>query len=197
MNSNALRILALIAVLAVIGSAAYLMLQPGTDSSAIGEHETDTSRLQSYDNPTYGVSFSYPDSYVLTERDEPGLAQQSRHVITLMDKTAAANIPENGEGPTTISIEVFESAAIDSRSVEQWIKNTNATNFNLSPNQTLSQTTVAGVQGLSHAWDGLYSGESTVIVHKDNMLVFSVSFMARTDSIRSDFTELLRTVQLR
>lgn len=194
MQSNLMRPLALLIVLAVIGSGIYLMMKPGTDTAVIGENVPDGPTLSAYENATYGLRFSYPDTYVVTERDEPGSALRMHHSITLMDKTAAANIPEGGEGPTTITIDIFGNG-IDKQSVDQWIKNTSISNFKLSPDQMLATTTVDGVSARSYTWDGLYRGESTVLSKGDNIYMFSVTYMDTLDHIRDDFAALLSAVK--
>ncbi len=187
--------IALLAVIAVIIFAAYLMMKPGTESS-IGENVVvETPSTQTYDSAQYGLRFTYPDSYVLTERDE-GSGERSHHIIILMDKVAAANIPVGGEGPTAITIDIFGNG-IDTLPVETWIKNTSASNYKQSIDGVLTPSTVGGIGGLSYTWDGLYRGESAVIAHKELMLMLSVTSLESIDTIRSDFAALLSSLQLR
>lgn len=195
-QSGLLRAGALCAVIVVIAAAGFLMLMPGEEKASIGENETDVSVVRQYTSATSSLTFTYPDSYVLTEHDAPGSAERAHHVIVLIDKKAAANIPENGEGPTTITIDIFGNG-LDKQTPEQWIKNSSLSNFKLSPDQALSTSTVAGVHGLSYVWDGLYRGESTVIAHGTDIMMFSVTSMDSTDRIRDDFKTLLLSVQLR
>lgn len=194
-NDSILKPLALLAVIAIILFAVYLMMQPGVEGT-IGEDVPDEApTVQIYDSAAYGLRFSYPESYVLTEHDA-GSGERTHHTIVLMDSTAAANLPIGGEGPPAISIDIFGND-IDALPVEAWIKNTSASNYKLSTDQTLTPATVGGSAGLSYTWDGLYRGESTVIAHGDNILMLSGTYMDSTDAIRTDFSELLRTVQLR
>ncbi len=189
------RILSLVVVVGVVIGAVYLMLKPGAES-VIGENVPDvTPTTQSYQSSVYGLSFTYPDTYVLIERDE-GTGERARHVIVLMDKDDAANVPQNGEGPTTITIDIFDNR-IDAIALESWIKNTSASNYKLSPDQELASTSVSGAPGLSYVWDGLYRGESTVIAHKNDIVMFSVTYMDSTAQIRDDFRSLLSTVSLK
>ncbi len=194
-SEKILRPLALLAVLAVIGSAFYLMLQPAEENPSIGEHVVETVRSVQYVNETYGLTFSYPDTYVLSERDAEGNAMRAHHTIVLMDKNDAASIPANGEGPTTISIDIFGNG-IDKQTVEAWIKNSSNSNFKLSIDDVLASTTLSGVPGFSYTWDGLYRGESTVVSNSDDILMFSVTYRDSTDVIREDFRSLLRSTEL-
>lgn len=193
-KTDMFRPLALIAVLAIIILALYIMMKPGTEST-IGEHEpVVTPTVRAYENATYGIRFSYPDTYVVTEHDQ-GTGERSHRTIVLMDKIAAANIPQNGEGPTAIRIDVFGNG-IDTLSVEQWVKNTSFSNYKLSPDEKLETATVSGKNGLTYTWDGLYRGESTVVSNTDTIFMFSVTYIDSTDPIRGDFAALLANVRL-
>lgn len=189
-----LRSFALLAVLAIIVAAIYLILKPGDESPAIGENEQELIAEQTYENATLGISFVYPQEYELAERDL-GTGERSHHVITLTHTSATTTAVENGEGPPSITLDIFEDT-IDALSIERWIKNTAASNFKLSVDGVLSTTTVAGKLGLTYTWDGLYRGETTVIEHGGNVLMFSVSFIDSADTIRDDFQALLESVHL-
>lgn len=198
--TSALRILALVCVVAIIGGAFYVMSIPDSGSSvSVGENETvgeTPTTTPTYESAQYGISFRYPDTYVLTERDMEGSAQRRHHVITLMDKVAAANIPENGEGPTSITVEIFQND-LDKQDVEQWVKGTNNSNFKLSPDGTLSEGQVAGSPSVSYTWDGLYRGESTVFAHSQNIVMASVTYLTPSDQIRADFAAILASIALK
>jgi predicted PurR-regulated permease PerM len=189
---------AMVAVLAIIGGAIYLylMVRPEQTPLPIGEGEVHEEENLTYSNDTYGVSFSYPDNYVVTERDMPGSAQRAHHSIVLMDKTAAENIPEGGEGPPTINVDIIQNN-LDKQTPEQWIKNASISNYKLSPDGTIIEGEVAGVPSYTYTWDGLYRGESTVLEHKGNILMFSVTTLTPTDQIRYDFDGLLSSVTLK
>lgn len=190
-----LKPIALLSVIAVIFFAVYLMMKPGTEA-VIGEDVVDEApTTQTYDSAEFGLKFTYPDSYVLTEREE-GTGERSRHSILLMDKIAAANIPEGGEGPTAITIDIFDNS-IDKLPLETWIKNTSASNYKQSIDEVLMQTELGGQSGLSYVWDGLYRGESTVIARGDDILMFTVTWMDSIDPIRADFSALVDSVELR
>jgi hypothetical protein len=194
-KTNVIQPLALLCVMAVIIFAVYLMMKPG-DDVAIGEDQPiTTTTAQSYESAAYGVQFSYPQTYTVTERDE-GSGDTARHTIVLMDKVAAANIPENGEGPTAITIDIFKNALND-RPLDAWIKNTASSNYNLSPDGALSSSTVAGTSSFSYTWDGLYRGESVVLAHNSDAVMLSVTYLDPTDDIRDDFSTILQSLQLK
>lgn len=193
-NSTMLRTLAFVAIAAVVGAAIYIMLQPERGDTIPTGAEVPAQGKDSYSNAEFGISFTYPDSYVLTERDMPGSAERGHHVITIMDREAAANIPEAGEGPTSITIDFFQNN-LDNLTVEQWVKNTSNSNFKLSTDQKLTNTTLAGSPALSYTWDGLYWGESIAAENRGYIVVFSVTSISAEDQIRSDFVGVLESIR--
>ena len=100
--------LIILAALVVISAAVYW-------ATAEFSGESNSSV---YMNDTYGISFEYSDTYALQER-EVGNAQRYHQMLTLIDKEALANIPQNGEGPPTINVDIFQND-LDKLSVEAW-----------------------------------------------------------------------------
>lgn len=194
-STSRLRPLAIIAVLAIIGAAVYVMMQPNTKKTSIEEHVQDGVELEHYSNTASGITFSYPVSYVLTEYERGNPAEREHHAIVLTRKADAANIPENGEGPPSITIDIFGNG-IDNVSVDTWIRNTSASNFKLSPDTVLSTTTLAGQAALSYIWDGLYRGKSVVRAHDSHIFMLSVTSIDTSDPINDDFVALLSSVSL-
>ena len=154
---------------------------------------TEPDGGKTYANASYGISFAYPDTYVLEER-EVGNAERYHFAITLMDRIASENIPQNGEGPTSITIDIFQNN-LDKLSTEAWVKGNSNSNFKLSADGLLTSTTVAGREALHYTWDGLYRGESTVFAHKDNIVMLSVTYLSPTDTIVSNFANVLASFQ--
>jgi hypothetical protein len=194
-TSGALRPAALFVVCVIIAWALFLVSHPDANTSAIGEHETDVPTMRHFESALFGVSFSYPDTYVLTERDPNGSAERAHHVITLTDRVAAANVPENSEGPTVITVDIFGNSA-DKLDSLTWIKNTSLSNYKLSTDQRVATTTLAGTEAYMYTWNGLYPGESTVLAHGPDILMLSVTYMEPTDHIRDDFRSLLMSLTL-
>ena len=147
-----------------------------------------------YSSSVYGISFSYPDAYALEER-EAGNGERYRYVITLIDKGALANVPQDGEGPPAISIDIFQNN-LDKQKVEEWIRGNSYSNFKLPPDGALASTTVAGRDAYAYRWDGLYRGESVVFAHKDNIIMASVTYLSPEDAIHSDFLQILASLAL-
>ncbi len=142
-----------------------------------------------FENAAYRISFSYPGNYAVEERDTPG-----RHTIVLTDKEALAAAPQNGEGPTAITFDVFENP--QGLSPEQWVRTNPASNFQLSPNQQLATATQGGAESVAYQWDGLYRGESYVFENGTEIVMASVTVLTPEDQIRRDFERILRTLVL-
>lgn len=189
------KIIAFVFIIALAGAGYYLYINRDGTGADIGEVSQDLSML-TYSSTEYGVSFQYPDTYVIAERDEPGSSMRRAHTVTLMDRDDAANIPEGGEGPVAITVQFFQND-IDDQTIENWIKNSSNSNYKLAINETLRPGTVDGVATLGYTWDGLYRGDSIVFEHKDNIVMMSVTYMSPEDKIRTDFTQLLASVDLK
>lgn len=184
------KLLILIAVLVVVGGVFFF----SKDLPAPAPVDNETSTTQ-YKNEQYGLSFEYPNTYVLQEK-EVGNGERAHYSIVLLDKEWLANIPEGGEGPPAISIDIFQNN-IEQMKVEDWIRGTNFSNFKLSPDEKLSTTTVAGAEAHTYRWDGLYQAESYVLSHKDNIVMFAVTFNAPEDKVRSEFSQILNSLVLK
>ncbi len=145
-----------------------------------------------YANGTYGLSFQYPANYLLTER-EVGNAERGHYTITLVQE-ADATPPENGEGPTAITIDMYQNG-IDNLTLLAWLTATNDSNFKLGDG-TYASTTVDGTEAVSYHWSGLYEGETTAFLHNGNIVAVSVTYLTREDQIRADYYALLAFLNL-
>jgi len=179
----------IVVLLVLVGG--YVFISKGNETLTPTPVPQDTSKI--YSSVDYGISFTYPETYVLTER-ALGNGERSHHNITLMDREAAANIPQNGEGPTAITIDFIQND-IEKLSVRDWINNDSRSNFKLSPDGELISTTIAGKEALTYTWDGLYRGQSIVFAHKDAIVMYSVTYMTPGDKIVSDSIEIFESIQ--
>lgn len=198
-SPNFLRILALAVVVVIVGAALYIMLQSdrGTNTPISGTDDSEqVDGMTYYESPDYLISFSYPDTYVLTQHGEEfsNSNDVNRRTIVLMNKIAASQMPENGEGPTVITIDIFQSN-VHTQTLEELIRTHPALNFQLSLDQRLTATTLAGRPALSYSWDGLYRGYSIATGHSIYYYIFSVTTLEQSDQIRADFDAVLETVR--
>lgn len=147
---------------------------------------------EQYVNHTYGISFEYPNTYQLREI-EVGNAERAHYSITLADTEALRNLPEAGEGPPTITVDIFQND-IDKLSVDTWLKNSNNSNFKLSPDDVIEPTTLGGASALSYTWDGLYRGKSIVATHRDAIIMVSGQFLSAEDQIVKDYEQIVSSL---
>ncbi len=186
MNENMKKLAGYIIALVTLAAAAYGLTSVLWLPASVS--------MLGYENAQYGITFSYPDSYSIDGR-EVGNGERGHFAITLIAKKDKARVPTGGEGPPAITIDIYQNN-LDKLSVENWIRNTSASNFKLSLNGKLTPIVAAGVKGFYYQWDGLYRGESTVIAHEGNILVFTATYLDAGDQIRTDFGQILSSVVL-
>jgi hypothetical protein len=181
-------LIAIVVVLALFG-ALYLVPQPVGNGTATS---TPGTAFKTYENAEYGIAFNYPDTYTLVEH-AGSAAGGSLHHIVIADTEALAQAPQNGEGPTAITFDIYSHTAT---STEAWIRSTPQSNFQLSPNGALTRVQVKGAEGYTYVWDGLYTGASVVFQHKSRIVMASVTTMSPTDPIATDFARILDSLEL-
>ena len=139
-----------------------------------------------------GLSFFYPNSYVLTQRHD---SYEGDPIVVLTLVPNDVKIPDMSDGPTAISIiEVPNSGA---ETLSAWVKGHSISNFSLSPDHVLASTTVAGEPAVSYTHPGVYESKAVAVKHKGNIYILSVGSIAPTDQIYVDFQNILQTVQFK
>lgn len=140
-----------------------------------------------------GISFEYPASYALQERN--GSAEgPAMKIIILGDKKelADAQTREGSEGPPVISILVIKA---ENENLEEWIRGSNFSNFKLSSTEELIPTTVGGEAALSYQHSGLYETDAVAVKRGNTVYLFSAGWLSPQDSIRSNFVQLIESVE--
>ena len=176
--------------LIIIGVAFYF-LHPQSSLNGNPSVVQDTRTLKTYYDPRYGIAFNFPDSYTVQEHDSSEGVKL--HSINIIDKTALANTPKDGEGPPSISINIFDNPS--KLATEKWITTTGASNYNISQNAKLATSTVAGIPALAYGWDGLYHGTSLVFPDNGKMYMMSVLYNSPADQIFKDFAGIVASIQ--
>lgn len=143
----------------------------------------------SYANAEYGISFEYPEGYVVTDGLVEG--ETGRYVITLV-RSEDSGPRENGEGPTAVTIDIYSNAA--TTSLAEWLE-TPASNLGLS-NGTYASTTVDGIEAVNYRWSGLYEGETTAFLHDDRIIAVSVTYLTIEDENIGTYQDILRSMQI-
>lgn len=149
--------------------------------------------LKQYVNAEYGLSFAYPSSYVLSEMDAEGSGMRLYHIITLIRK-ADLPLPINGEGPPSITIEVYQNN-LDKQTTEGWIRNTSASNFKLGEG-LLASTTISGFPALSYRWSGLYEGTTIALAQEHWVYALTVTYLEIGAPIVQDFVVLRDSIRI-
>lgn len=144
-----------------------------------------------YTNSDYAFTLDYPKGYELTERI---VSEPVEHTsITIIDKDDLPP-PENGEGPTAITLDIYALNGFSS--LEQWIQANPVSNFALGP-QTMATTTVNSRLAYTYEWDGLYRGKTTAFMHNGNVFLASVTYLEPTDPIVTDYQQVLSSILLK
>jgi hypothetical protein len=153
---------------------------------------------KSYISKEVPLSFNYTGGYLLDEKWQ-GSGERGWYQVTLIEDTKenrdllSGKVTEPRDGPTAISVSVFPNT-LDGYTTERFVKETNYSNWKLSPDGVLQETGVAGEPGLTYRFDGLYPGEAVVVARPEYVYMFSVAYLNESDEIRRDFKNLLETV---
>jgi hypothetical protein len=151
------------------------------------------SSEKTYSNPAYGISFTYPEKYLLEERDAPGSAMRAHHVITLINKSDLP-LPEAGEGPPAITIDIYQNN-LDSQTAEGWARNTSESNFKLGEGR-IASTTIGSFPAISYRWSGLYEGTTIALARQNWIYAFTVTYMEMGAPIVQDFVSIRGSVRI-
>ncbi len=197
-NRTFLIIVALIII--AVGGFWYFGLRGSESVVPTPSPNPQTSTDKTYSSVKYGIEFTYPANYYLEEK-ELGNAERTHAAIILTEDTEENRAVREGrspgrEGPTAITVEIFQN--LEENSIDKWIRGMNNSNFKLSPDGKLTSTTIGtNIQGLTYRWSGLYEGQSVGILHKDNVILLSVTFLTPEDQIRKDFEKVTQSVKLK
>ncbi len=172
-----------IAVTLAVLAAAYLFIA----TPALAPLGEDVGQV--YANDTYGISFSYPEGYVLSE----GQVGEGLYVIQLIREEDAVPVVAGGEGPTALTIEIVSVG--EEFTLDDWLK-APTSNFQISDGTYTSRMT-AGLPSVHYNWSGLYQGETVALLHEKAAVALSVTYHSPTDPIRAAYDEVLSSLRLR
>lgn len=180
--------------LLVFGVILLFTYQPPQIMQETDNMATTTPQLEinTYRSDAYGISFTYPEGYVLTEA-ERGDGHRGHYSIVLMQQEDLP-LPKNGEGPPAVTIDIYQNN-LDQMSLVAWLTTTNALNYKQGDG-TYASTTVAGTEAIVNRWSGLYEGETTAFLHKDNLVAVSVTYFTPEDQIIDDYRGTISSLQL-
>lgn len=158
--------------------------------------------LKEYRSDLFGVSFSYPERYLLFETKGEGAEGKEYYVVTLVPdspfiRDLMKGVPYDTEGPPSIHFSFYRERS-RSVSLEAWIRANWQSNFDSSdPAQSgvLTPTAVAGIPALSYHYEGLYSVDVVAFVYGEWIVIAGVDDAACAgDHMRDDFTSTLASL---
>ena len=181
-----------IAVAVALIVTVYLFVFSGAVFTQKNTQDTaSTENLNLYANGTYGISFAYPETYVVSE-GERGTPERPHYAIVLTHQDDV-DLPIGGEGPTTITLDVYANAP--EKTLSTWLHTTPESNLTLGDG-ALEEMVVGKVPALAYRWSGLYEGKSVALLHDGSVIVLSVTYLAPEDAIVHDFDTVLRSLTL-
>lgn len=175
-------------ILICAGIGGYFLLWNQSEQSST----PPITSTKTYTNTAHGISFSYPADYVLTE-GEHGNGERTHYAVVLM-KQEDTPVPENGEGPTTITIDMYQNNS-DNETLLGWLNGNASSNYKIAT-APYAATTIAGKDAIRYPWSGLYEGETTAFLQKDDIIAVSVTFMSPNDEKIAAYRALLDSIQL-
>ncbi len=192
MSKNALIWIAVL-VMAALG---WYALQ----KSAYEKMFTVDGQFKRYQSDKFGFEFYYPKNYFLEER-EVGDGHREHYLIMLTEDTEENKLVREGkspgrEGPIAITIDIYQNN-LDALTLEQWLKETNNSNFKLSSDGIYSHISVAGQKAILYKWSGLYEADNVAFIKGDRIYSIAATYIAPDDVIRNDFALLIGSFQLR
>jgi hypothetical protein len=140
-----------------------------------------------------GVSFTVPEGLYLQEVSRPGevpplsvvLVEDTRGNRDVLDgKSETAR-----EGPPSITVDVYENP--EGLPAQDWLQRD--TNWTVA-NSSSTAVAVAGVEGVTFSWSGLYEGKSVVLATDSRAYVIAVSWLPPDDHLVEHFEEVLDSI---
>jgi hypothetical protein len=189
---TAIGILGFILLLAAFGAAVWYFgfREVALSPSAGGE----AGALYTFNDA--GLYFQYPQTYTFESYplEDDTESWTSLMLVRTKDKEQAE---ANGasEGPVAITVGIFDAQS--GQSLEDWIKSDSHSNFALSPDQKLTPQTVGGEPALAYEHSGLFENDAVAVIHGGKIYLFEASWADANDPLRSDFQNLLKTLQFK
>lgn len=137
----------------------------------------DLVKMKVYENYLYGFSFTYPDRYELTTKEESDDFQ-----LVLVDKSEL--VQDRSEGPTSINVYIYKDIEI-----RDWLKK-NESNFNLAV-APATNIVFQGKEAITYEWDGLYRGKTLVFSWYRDVFVLTGTYLEKNDTRYKDFQNIL------
>lgn len=173
--------------------------QPQDTSSDREVITNNYSSQKTYQNKEFAFSFSYPNNYILENKD----IQNISLYLTLWDKKdyqymrSPEGKKENHPPGRYIDVLVYPNP--ERLSALEWAKTSNMSGFNSVTRQGEAKNiNIAGQSGISYISCGLYCGDTILFTARDNRYVFSLfaTSYEESDPILKDFETVKSTFKL-
>lgn len=191
-------------ILLVVAVGAFLYFKGGSlinlEKSGNKEYVKDGVTYQGYWNADIGLGFSYkkdPNGYTLLDKDIltvafPGI-EKYMTLINGEDYHTLLHDKGSHDGPPFIHFMIFKNAS--NLNVADWLKQ-NGKNVGYVDGKTVTSVeSLGGADGLRYKADGLYMQDIVVMSNNYNIYVFSGDYPEESASIRTDFLDLLKTLE--
>lgn len=193
-----------------VNNRCEISLNPGVPAAVPGlgvyQEVPIENRFKVYQSDEFGISFSYPEEYLLFEIQGEGAGGREYYIVTLMPDTPfirdaiAGTLEGDTEWPTSIHFSFYREPNL-TISLEEWVR-TNQLQSNFDPSDpaqdaVLTPATVAGVPALQYRVGGLYWMDTTTFTYSDWVVLATVdSFTPEGNSKKIDFENILSTIAL-
>lgn len=157
------------------------------------------SDLTRHADPDAGFAFSYrggDDGYVL-EEIPPTDVVHSQFVKTFLlmrvaDRQELMRSDVGREGPPTIAVQVYRNP--NGFDAAAWVTAESVSNYQPGASAPID-TVVGGEHAVAYESDGLYRSDNAVVTHGGMVYVFSAAWVDARDRMRTDFSDILRSVE--
>jgi len=176
------------------GGLTMIAHSPHNETPATTTPEQPTPALVTYSNATLGITFQYPQDYVMKEVDLSDLFKKHSEIslTPAADVVPSGTSTPAGEAPPGITIDAYQN---DARvSLNAWLE-ASSSNYYLG-GSGLASTTVGSEEALQYHWSGLYEAETTAFLHRGNIVAITVTYISPEDANVAVYRQLLQTLQM-
>jgi len=168
-----------------LGLAATVML--GLTGPALAQAPPQLLTFTAFEGD---IAFQYPETYAVEEATEDFGGDPVRLII-LSD--VSAEVPEFGEGPPTITIQIVRLPP--NVQLDSWVRTNDISNFVFSLDGRITRTIVGGADAMAYRYSGLYENDAVAVAGNGVVYLFSAGWIAEDDRIREDFRTVLESVR--
>jgi hypothetical protein len=191
------KLLFLLGVIFIVLAGVFVAVSKGLASLRMNPPVEQMGVQVEYASAEFGLRFEYPKTYFLVERNA-GDGHRARHQVMLVEDTPGNRDIVAGRGPATegppaITFDIYQNN-LDRYTTESWIRGTDDSNFKLSSEGRLTETTLGTEPAFSYRWSGLYEGTTRVTARPDWVYAYTVTYLNPGDQIVQDYVAIEKTV---